>query len=116
MQSSNNNVSIIDSVFEKNYASLDGGAIYIERNISYVAMTNVSLVGNTAGRDGGALYLLISISNVFLAGCKFIGNVAVRDGGGFLLGRFINQFSIYDLNVHKDFRIIETPHPFVTLK
>jgi CSLREA domain-containing protein len=70
-----------DVIIARNTAALSGGGIIVGFWPSTeVAMTNVTLVGNSAGDSGGGALLfspIIALNNVTIS-----GNEAARDGGG----------------------------------
>ena len=71
----------------------NGGAIYVGRNVVFVAITNSAFADNVAGGNGGGVY--IDALGAVIEKSSFVHNVA-RDGGGiFFLGsaaRVIDSF------------------------
>jgi predicted outer membrane repeat protein len=73
--------------FERNYARLHGGAVYVEGSgTGSIAPTfrGCTFEGNRAGQDGGGLYRngCSWVERMDFEGCKFISNMAGRNGGG----------------------------------
>ncbi|GAB4489032.1 MAG: hypothetical protein OHK0019_06100 [Saprospiraceae bacterium] len=73
--------------FERNYARLHGGGVYVEGGSGgSVAPTfrDCTFERNRAGQDGGGLYRNGSswVERMDFEGCKFISNLAGRNGGG----------------------------------
>ena len=73
-------LTIIDSVFTQNTASVDGGAIYSEGNITGDGLT---LANNHADVYGGAVrcYNALTNATVTFANSTFDGNTANSEGG-----------------------------------
>ncbi|MBL9153841.1 MAG: LEPR-XLL domain-containing protein [Verrucomicrobiales bacterium] len=87
-------ISLIDSVFDDNYARGRGGAIYtdggstIDISSSDPGNLRSRFSGNwvdSNSRDGGALYISSTGNLVRLTGVDLINNIAGRHGGGFYL-------------------------------
>lgn len=92
------NAGLIDissgTVFEKNHAKLNGGAIYLE-GAAKLSMTGVELTENHAVGDGGAIYFNVNNSPVslhLLNTSTLIGNKAEGHGGAIYIAN-TNQLS-----------------------
>lgn len=92
------NAGLIDissgTVFEKNHAKLNGGAIYLD-GTAKLSMTGVELTENHAVGDGGAIYLNVNNSPVnqhVLNTSTLIGNKAEGHGGAIYIAN-TNQLS-----------------------
>ena len=49
-------ISFVNCLFDGNYATFDGGAIYSNHENTDVSMIASTMTRNTAGRDGGAYF------------------------------------------------------------
>ncbi|MEM8639002.1 MAG: DUF4347 domain-containing protein [Cyanobacteria bacterium P01_G01_bin.54] len=85
------NVTVINSTLSNNYATQEGGAIFIGSN-GVVNVINSTLSGNSVGQEGGAIYgdndVIVNITNSTLS-----GNSAGREGGAIYvddLGSIVN--------------------------
>ncbi|WP_458404111.1 Ig-like domain repeat protein [Methanobrevibacter sp.] len=74
-QANCSNVSIRDSLFEDNFAGLNGGAITFQRGAINGLLSNSTLISNTALRNGGALFWYGH--NGTVTGCDFKDNAAL---------------------------------------
>ncbi|MGB0562249.1 MAG: DUF4347 domain-containing protein [Spirulinaceae cyanobacterium] len=83
---SNGVANIIGSTLSGNSAGQEGGAIYGDNDV-IVNVIRSTLSGNSAGRDGGAIYVddLGSIVNVINS--TISGNTSAQDGGGIYADR-----------------------------
>ena len=72
----NSDVSI-NSWFNGNNA-INGGAVYVDNSTADI--TYSGFIYNTASTDGGAIYTLTSVSNI--ENCTFENNTATGNGGG----------------------------------
>ena len=68
-------VSIANSIFEDNFAGLNGGAITFQRGAMNGILSNSTLKNNTALRNGGALFWYGHNGTVI--GCNFTDNQAL---------------------------------------
>ncbi|GMH37409.1 hypothetical protein BSKO_05282 [Bryopsis sp. KO-2023] len=96
----NSDVTIQDTVFEKNMAQSSGGAALV-RNGDAVTWTNCTFIGNSA-QSGGAMMLTNGGGSRFTAWgadtgrCQFFDNMAMDGGAVHCLGAGTTEF----LNIH----------------
>jgi len=77
-------VSVTNTVFGDNSASLWGGAVFVGVNV-YITLTFVVFWGNGAGAFGGGLYLASTGTVASCSSCTWRGNWARSGGGGLYL-------------------------------
>ncbi|KNC84748.1 TK protein kinase, variant [Sphaeroforma arctica JP610] len=78
-----NSADIAHTLFAKNGALLDGGALNLMQSVSLSVLNNVSVHTNSAGREGGGVY---AQGYLALISCRIIGNMAKVKGGGVWAG------------------------------
>jgi len=73
-----NEFAISGADFRKNYATSEGGALFVKNAAAQTVLSNVDFSGNTAAVNGGAIFVENGAATVTAA--VFTGNVA-KDGG-----------------------------------
>ena len=90
--------TILDTDFTSNSSTLYGGGVYIHPDPRYainavpLALTNVTISGNSSGRGGGLATGLGTVATggaIILNGGTISGNTSAKDGGG-IYSRLLN--------------------------
>ncbi|KAJ1558504.1 hypothetical protein HK096_011274 [Nowakowskiella sp. JEL0078] len=79
------NMTLTDSIFDGNYADVNGAAMYFFELVnSIVSVKDVLMKNNKAYSNGGAIYIENSSQNIMkFSSISFIGNNALLNGGAF---------------------------------
>jgi predicted outer membrane repeat protein len=96
-------LTIENSIFENNYANVDGGAIYATYG-TVATITDCSFINNHADDDGGAIYVLQPSTAVEVYDSWFDTNSCV-DNGGCIFGGNNASIDIYRCKFHDNIAI-----------
>lgn len=93
-------LTLRDSRFEMNTAGSDGGALFLYTETN-TGVWDTDFVDNEAGSNGGAVVIGDSSygSQLQCRSCTLTGNTAGSDGGGFYLGSNENLLELWDTTI-----------------
>jgi hypothetical protein len=93
---SSDHIMFTDCMYKENFASSDGGALYVSQNNDYITLSSSELKFNGASSSGGGIF--VHQNNQFLTLLRLFvhDNVAADSGGGLFVGDYNNHFQLRD--------------------